>query len=106
LWHLSDEEDILQSVKSALDPNCAANTNFIPEAKPSNKKCKVEDKERHFRQHMSSFFDTISFSTLCHQIMQTQKTKANIKVKWVVLAMDNTVKAVFRRRMNEGICYY
>ncbi len=24
LWHLSNGEDILQSVKSALDPDCAA----------------------------------------------------------------------------------
>jgi hypothetical protein len=67
LMHLSDEEDILQSVKSALDPDCAANTDSIPEVKPSNMKHKAEDDKRYFRQHVSSSFDTISFfSTLCN----------------------------------------
>ncbi len=101
LWHLSNEEDILQSVKSALDPDCAANSNSVPEVKPSNKKGKAEDDERHFREHVSSSFDTISFSAICNQITQTQKSKADVEVKWV-LATDDAVKAVYRRLMGEA----
>jgi hypothetical protein len=55
LWHLSNDEDIRQSVKSDLDPeDCTANTNFILEFKPSTKKRKAEDDERCFREHVSS----------------------------------------------------
>jgi hypothetical protein len=101
LWHLSDGEDILQSVKSALDPDCAANTDSVPEVKPSNKKRKAEDDERRFREHVSSSFDTISFSAICNQITQTQKSKADVEVK-LVLATDDAVKAVYRRLMGEA----
>jgi hypothetical protein len=76
--------DFLQSVKSAVDPGCAANMDSVPEVK--------------LRDHMSSPFDTISFSTLCKQITQTQKSKADVEVKRV-LAMDDTIKAVYDIRM-------
>jgi hypothetical protein len=50
---------------------------------------------------VSSSFNTISFSTFCcNQITQTQKSKADVKVKWV-LATDAAVKAVYRRMMGE-----
>jgi hypothetical protein len=102
LWHLSDEEDILQSVKSALDPGCAANTDSIPEVEFKRKKRKTsEEDERDFREQVSSSFDTISFSTLCNQITQTQKSKTDFEVKYV-LATDDAVKAVYKRMMKDA----
>jgi hypothetical protein len=50
---------------------------------------------------VSSSLDTISFSTLCNQIMQTQKSKADVKIKWV-LATDDTIKGVYMRIMGEA----
>ncbi len=88
-------------MKSALDPNCAANTDSVTEVKPSNKKCKAEDDEKRFREHVSSSFDTISFSTLCNQITQTQKSKIDAGGKYV-LATDDAVKAVYKRMMKEA----
>ena len=77
-------------------------TTLQPVASPPNtKKRKAEDDERRFREHVSSSFDTISFSTLCNQITQTQKSKADVEVKWV-LATDDAVKAVYMRMMGEA----
>lgn len=102
LWHLSDEEDILHSVKSILDPVCAANTDSIPVVQKKAKKLKSsEDDERNFREQIRSSFDTISFSTLCNQITQNQKNKADFEVK-SVLATDDAVKAVYQRMMREA----
>jgi hypothetical protein len=102
LWHLSNEEDILQSVKSVLDPGCAANTDSVPDVDSKRKKRKSSgEDERNFREQVSSSFDTISFSTLCNQITQTQKSKADFEVK-SVLATDDVVKAVYHRMMHEA----
>ncbi len=89
-------------MKSALNPGCAANTDSIPEVEFKRKKRKTsEEDERDFREQVSSSFDTISFSTLCNQITQTQESKADVEVKWV-LATDDAVKAVYMRMMGEA----
>jgi hypothetical protein len=101
LWHLSDQEDILQSVKSILDPACSATTDSTPEITPAVKKRKLEDEERSFRRQVGASFDTISFATLCNQISQTQKQKADVEVR-MVLATDDSVIEVYRRMMAEA----
>jgi DNA-directed RNA polymerase subunit L len=98
LWHLSDEEDILHSVKSALDPDCAANTDYVAEVKAGSRKRKTEEEDKQFKEDMSASFHRISFSHLYNQITQTQKSKADFEVKYI-LADDLDVKEVYKRMM-------
>jgi hypothetical protein len=101
LWHLSDKEDILQSVKSILDSACSASTDSVPEIASATKKHKFEEEERIFQRQVGASFDIISFATLCNQILQTQKQKVDVEI-CMVLATDDAVVKVCKLMLAES----
>jgi hypothetical protein len=88
------------SVKSILDSACSASTDSVPEILPATKKRMLKEEEQSFQKQVGASFDNISFATLCNQISQTQKQKADVKV-CMVLATDDTVVKVYKQMMAE-----
>jgi hypothetical protein len=101
-WHLSDQEDILQSVKAEIDEGLAVSSEFIPQVVTTpSKRLKTEEAkaEHKFRENVGTALERLSkashmhaYTALCEQISNTRKEVADYHIRYLT-ASDEPLKA-------------